>query len=101
MIRRPPRSTLFPYTTLFRSGPRPLAEAGPFGSRDAVELVAAGLAAGQHPNGVGLAPRAEIRRAHVWTPITATSRIAASALKKKKRARSRPQPTNVSTKTAP
>src|SRR2546429_6612923 len=24
MIRRPPRSTLFPYTTLFRSLPRPL-----------------------------------------------------------------------------
>src|SRR3712207_8388397 len=24
MIRRPPRSTLFPYTTLFRSGKRPL-----------------------------------------------------------------------------
>src|SRR2546422_3335983 len=24
MIRRPPRSTLFPYTTLFRSGRRPL-----------------------------------------------------------------------------
>src|SRR3712207_8826412 len=24
MIRRPPRSTLFPYTTLFRSSPRPL-----------------------------------------------------------------------------
>src|SRR6266568_6631931 len=23
MIRRPPRSTLFPYTTLFRSGPHP------------------------------------------------------------------------------
>src|SRR2546427_7927395 len=29
MIRRPPRSTLFPYTTLFRSqGARPLARAG-------------------------------------------------------------------------
>src|SRR3712207_7171994 len=28
MIRRPPRSTLFPYTTLFRSGPElPAAEA--------------------------------------------------------------------------
>src|SRR5215211_6685346 len=26
MIRRPPRSTLFPYTTLFRSGPRPSRE---------------------------------------------------------------------------
>src|SRR3712207_7020497 len=25
MIRRPPRSTLFPYTTLFRSPPHPLA----------------------------------------------------------------------------
>src|SRR5712672_4558139 len=25
MIRRPPRSTLFPYTTLFRSGPHPRA----------------------------------------------------------------------------
>src|SRR5258705_9890649 len=24
MIRRPPRSTLFPYTTLFRSGPKEL-----------------------------------------------------------------------------
>src|SRR2546422_6767595 len=29
MIRRPPRSTLFPYTTLFRSGPE---SGGPFGS---------------------------------------------------------------------
>src|SRR2546430_17177694 len=31
MIRRPPRSTLFPYTTLFRSGPahRPPMERGP------------------------------------------------------------------------
>src|SRR5260370_22340232 len=27
MIRRPPRSTLFPYTTLFRSGQRSLREA--------------------------------------------------------------------------
>src|SRR3712207_8475547 len=26
MIRRPPRSTLFPYTTLFRSAPLPLME---------------------------------------------------------------------------
>src|SRR2546426_8476954 len=26
MIRRPPRSTLFPYTTLFRSKPEPVSE---------------------------------------------------------------------------
>src|SRR2546425_9710451 len=29
MIRRPPRSTLFPYTTLFRSRPRHAAPLGP------------------------------------------------------------------------
>src|SRR5215204_6859065 len=28
MIRRPPRSTLFPYTTLFRSGAQPRRRAG-------------------------------------------------------------------------
>src|SRR2546427_8715074 len=31
MIRRPPRSTLFPYTTLFRSLPRPTARSTPAG----------------------------------------------------------------------
>src|SRR3712207_7541818 len=29
MIRRPPRSTLFPYTTLFRSPPQPVIPWGP------------------------------------------------------------------------
>src|SRR5258708_19075519 len=33
MIRRPPRSTLFPYTTLFRSRSTGLAEIGPHGPR--------------------------------------------------------------------
>src|SRR5260370_25116702 len=33
MIRRPPRSTLFPYTTLFRSGRRQNVIVGPGGSR--------------------------------------------------------------------
>src|SRR3712207_7021697 len=31
MIRRPPRSTLFPYTTLFRSGGRPARSTHPGG----------------------------------------------------------------------
>src|SRR3712207_7605378 len=35
MIRRPPRSTLFPYTTLFRSGGSPSATGGPTASRPA------------------------------------------------------------------
>src|SRR3712207_7391770 len=37
MIRRPPRSTLFPYTTLFRSHPGALAHAGQ-GRRYAAKL---------------------------------------------------------------
>src|SRR3712207_7063899 len=34
MIRQPPRSTLFPYTTLFRSGLLLVAAAHPFGEED-------------------------------------------------------------------
>src|SRR6266511_5082336 len=34
MIRRPPRSTLFPYTTLFRSRPHPAPPRAGAGSRD-------------------------------------------------------------------
>src|SRR2546430_7189562 len=34
MIRRPPRSTLFPYTTLFRSRLRPLHGGGRIGAGD-------------------------------------------------------------------
>src|SRR2546422_7274826 len=41
MIRRPPRSTLFPYTTLFRS--RPAAPAG-HGIEDDVDGIAGGRA---------------------------------------------------------
>src|SRR5258708_24198931 len=38
MIRRPPRSTLFPYTTLFRSSARQMLEALIAGESDPVEL---------------------------------------------------------------
>src|SRR3712207_8137775 len=48
MIRRPPRSTLFPYTTLFRSVPRRA------GHRDAV--AADGAARAERPAG-GRVPR--------------------------------------------
>src|SRR5574340_94951 len=40
MIRRPPRSTLFPYTTLFRSVGEPLARAGLVGDQPAYQLLA-------------------------------------------------------------
>src|SRR2546429_4428413 len=53
MIRRPPRSTLFPYTTLFRSGGNSLSDLLVFGRR-------AGLyAAGKRGGAPGI-PDAEI-----------------------------------------
>src|ERR1041385_4646175 len=41
MIRRPPRSTLFPYTTLFRSGTHGIAEMNPLATVGGRETVAA------------------------------------------------------------
>src|SRR3712207_8114730 len=37
MIRRPPRSTLFPYTTLFRSGPYPGVSRGEYVDKEVLE----------------------------------------------------------------
>src|SRR5688572_32136994 len=50
MIRRPPRSTLFPYTTLFRSpsnGGGPSRRSGPFGGRAGPAAATAGSACGR------------------------------------------------------
>src|SRR2546429_5410080 len=44
MIRRPPRSTLFPYTTLFRSGQVPVAEH----VVELLQVVQRGARGGQH-----------------------------------------------------
>src|SRR5438477_1961849 len=52
MLRRPPRSPLFPYTTLFRSGEHPVVVL----LREGVELVAVALRAGEsgpEPDGGG------------------------------------------------
>src|SRR3989442_5633715 len=50
MIRRPPRSTLFPYTTLFRSQ-------GPLSLDQTVRLVDQGLSALEHAHALGLVHR--------------------------------------------
>src|SRR5687767_15724245 len=55
MIRRPPRSTLFPYTTLFRSDP---------GARDRAVDVDADRSGDGHAAGAGLGVR-RVRRAAV------------------------------------
>src|SRR2546430_13187490 len=101
MIRRPPRSTLFPYTTLFRS----LRLGCGLTYTEAMEEPLAGLlpALAEASRTVGspqignrgtiggdlrTAPPAgaalpQIGRAHLWTPFTVQSRMPASALKKK------------------
>src|SRR3712207_8450515 len=38
MIRRPPRSTLFPYTTLFRSEDHPIGYAGPMAAQRVIRF---------------------------------------------------------------
>src|SRR2546430_4790365 len=77
MIRRPPRSTLFPYTTLFRSV---LAEQGDQDWRDRDDP--------DGPGGAGVEPaplvRLEIGRAHGWNPVTVKTRMPAFSWKKKK-----------------
>src|SRR3712207_7718594 len=55
MIRRPPRSTLFPYTTLFRSVGAPL-------HRDARRLEAAGGVGSSRPQLPGGPHRLHLRR---------------------------------------
>src|SRR3712207_8800102 len=52
MIRRPPRSTLFPYTTLFRS-PR-VHDAEPWSSLD-IRQASHATATAQHPGGSAVA----------------------------------------------
>src|SRR2546426_1819701 len=59
MIRRPPRSTLFPYTTLFRS-PRPGQRHDDVIGRDHAEIAVAGFT-GVHEEG-GCAGGGERRR---------------------------------------
>src|SRR2546426_5825811 len=69
MIRRPPRSTLFPYTTLFRSGahlPPVAAHAGPQGhrrdrDRDLPAAARRGGARGAVRPRLALAPRRDLR----------------------------------------
>src|SRR3712207_7523019 len=87
MIRRPPRSTLFPYTTLFRSGeggrvPRVVVGIAGRG------VVVAGPARRPHRGDVEDRLPAqlvvEIGRAHVWTTATPIFRMPSSACKKKK-----------------
>src|SRR2546426_3458889 len=62
MIRRPPRSTLFPYTTLFRSPPGRLPPAAPRGRRPRGPRLAPARTARRRNGGGGEAWRHRRRR---------------------------------------
>src|SRR3712207_7534985 len=96
MIRRPPRSTLFPYTTLFRSAMAFHHHMGTVVEKaHEIDRLMEGT-----PESVGLlfdtghlafaggdpaaGARREIGRAHVRTPVTPIYRMPSSAWKKKK-----------------
>src|SRR3712207_7221859 len=95
MIRRPPRSTLFPYTTLFRSRRPPLLPRLPHGLhphahpdllrralQDQVEERDVSTVEEDVRRDVRRGDPLQIGRAHVLTPVTPISRMPFSALKK-------------------
>src|SRR5256885_3602685 len=84
MIRRPPRSTLFPYTTLFRSVR--LGEAVELRRLQAIEFLddqlRRGHARGQEPcNGLETDPRSEEHTSELQSPCNLVCRL---LLEKKK-----------------
>src|SRR2546426_4418012 len=93
MIRRPPRSTLFPYTTLFRSPtgpPRPIAQgleprcdrAAPRGRRSGIGVALRGVLARTRAGRPG---RSEEHTSELQSPCNLVCRLLLE--KKKKRTR--------------
>src|SRR2546426_9259724 len=84
MIRRPPRSTLFPYTTLFRSGPS-TGPIRPERRRDACCLPDRGIsvrkAGAPRPPGV---QRSEEHTSELQSPCNLVCRLLLEKKKKKK-----------------
>src|SRR3712207_8630354 len=62
MIRRPPRSTLFPYTTLFRSRAGSEAQTGAMTEQEAYQIL--GLQPGAGPEEVTRAHRSLMKKLH-------------------------------------
>src|SRR5256886_16033156 len=69
MIRRPPRSTLFPYTTLFRSLTRPRNKAGSVYKYNDVRVNVLALA----PLNVWRRPLPQVLKETIMDPIGASS----------------------------
>src|SRR2546426_3401270 len=80
MIRRPPRSTLFPYTTLFRSHPR--LEPPPFPFRPGQTTQVASLRHSLLPHRLAIRSRSEEHTSELQSPCNLVCRL---LLEKKKK----------------
>src|SRR2546426_5828130 len=78
MIRRPPRSTLFPYTTLFRSLARRTAEAGFAGVERFIGIpgtVGGGVFMNAGAHGAEFAERSEEHTSELQSPCNLVCRL--------------------------
>src|SRR4051794_41194902 len=83
MIRRPPRSTLFPYTTLFRSE---TAKAAIGARTHAREVTSRNPSCSSRKNGL----RSEEHTSELQSPVHLVCRLLLEKKKKKERTRQRP-----------
>ena len=83
LIRRPPRSTLFPYTTLFRSVPKPPHIVANFMLISYLKTVLRCRPRFSHSELICRGHFWKIGRAHVWTPVTRPDLVCRLLLEKK------------------
>src|SRR5437764_11756558 len=74
MIRRPPKSTLFPYTTLFRSNHR-VELVGNYAERDAIEMQAPGADSCRTSDKNPLRVRSEEHTSELQSPMYLVCRL--------------------------
>src|SRR5256885_16622165 len=79
MIRRPPRSTLFPYTTLFRSPQIEKQSAGKLGAEELAARVEASVIALDSPKSLGWV-QAYLEGGHDTAPLVRALAMACSRL---------------------
>src|SRR2546430_5364622 len=84
MIRRPPRSTLFPYTTLFRSGPNPPTRPPPGADRSLRAVLGQLLVQRGDEGGVHLGPARGRSEEHTSELQSQSNLVCRLLLEKKK-----------------
>src|SRR5687768_17673943 len=92
MLRRPPRSTLFPYTTLFRSKAEPDSDSGddfdrrlaPRGVRESADMGARLADMGFQPQVALVSPRSEEHTSELQSRLHLVCRLLLEKKKKKK-----------------